>query len=321
MCAPDFHGSRRRFKLTVRPRAALGRADMAETVRENRRRRARIAAMATVLLAAAASPALAHGELDEEIAALTSELARRPRDPELLLGRAELHRVNGELEAARVDLEAAGRAAPDLRGRVELGKAALCLEARRTACAEEAIARAAAAGSGGAALLLRAKLRQLEERPAEAAADLGAAAARLPRPEPDVYLTRARLRAAPPLERWSDAIAAIDEGLVRLGPVPSLAEAAIELEGCHGRFVEALARVERWTAPSHVRLARRAELLAAAGRIAEARAARRAAIAALDALPAVARARPANAALRARLVHPQARAQCPPASPPDATLR
>jgi len=46
-----------------------------------------------------------HGLLDEQIEAVSRELAQAPRDEELLLKRAELHRAHGDYPKAKADLE------------------------------------------------------------------------------------------------------------------------------------------------------------------------------------------------------------------------
>jgi tetratricopeptide (TPR) repeat protein len=109
-------------------------------------------------------------------------------------------------------------------------------------------------------------------RRTEAAAEYTYAISLLSQPNPDVYVERARVLAA--AGRTGEAIRGLDEGLERLGPLVALYDVAIELEVERKNWDDALARLERIAGSSARRetwLARRGEILAAAGRPAEAR--------------------------------------------------
>ena len=84
-------------------------------------------------------------------------------------------------------------------------------------------------------------------------------------------------------------LAGLTQGLTRLGSVPGLEEAALEIELESGNWDAALARLERRAAgmPRQEQwLFRRGQVLAKAGRTAEAIAALRTCLQAIDALPA-----------------------------------
>jgi len=125
-----------------------------------------------------------------------------------------------------------------------------------------------------------------------------------PHPTPDDYIERARLLAVcgePILDR---AVKGLDEGIARLGPMVSLEFYAIDLECQQGRFDSALKRLDV-VAPQFDRkenlLERRGEILTAAGRVAEAREAFAAALAAIDSRPTERRGGRAARAMEARL--------------------
>jgi tetratricopeptide (TPR) repeat protein len=120
---------------------------------------------------------------------------------------------------------------------------------------------------------------------------------------PDWFIERARVVRA--TAGASAALAGLDQGIARLGPIVTLTLEAIGDELSLGRYDAALARLERFVSASgpHPRwLVERGEILRAAGRLDDARAAFTASLAAMDALPPP-RQRTAQAqALRVRAV-------------------
>ena len=227
--------------------------------------------------------AAGHGELDDKIREVSARMLREPARADLCLQRGELHRLHGDRDAARRDYARALELDPRLEA-VELARARLALEAGEAAEARAAVDRFLARRPGhaeGAAVRARA-LARLGDPSAAAefsrAIDLAAA------PGPDLFLERADAAGARP----DEALAGLDDGLRRLGPVPALVLAAVGIERKAGRADAALGRVaaveasaprrETWTAL-------RGEILAEAGRPAEARAALAQALAAIEALP------------------------------------
>jgi tetratricopeptide (TPR) repeat protein len=138
-------------------------------------------------------------------------------------------------------------------------------------------------------------------RPRRAADDFGRAIAGLAMPRPEHVIARRDALLA--IGRHAEAVRALDEGMQRVGRVAALELAAVDLEEQLGRYDSALRRLDGLLAavPRNAAwVARRSELLARAGRDAEARQARRDALAMIDARPA--RGRGARlAALRQRL--------------------
>ena len=230
--------------------------------------------------------AAAHDALQDQIAALTREIAADPDNARLYLRRGELHRLDRELPAALADYSRARRLDPGLAA-VDLGAGRAFLEANRPGEAKsslERFVRARPHDAEGRLELARA-LVGLGSRSA-ADAHYARAIALAPDLRPDVYFERAKsLRAA---GRLSAAIQALDEGIARLGPLASLEELALEVELARKNYDGALARLDRIfppTARQETRLARRGEILAAAGRRIEARETFRRAQRSIEALP------------------------------------
>ena len=225
--------------------------------------------------------------------AARDEAAARPLDPEAHLHEAKAHQVAGEWDAA---LDAYARALecgadPDevgvARGQVQLAAGRAWLAKREL---ERVLARRPDVAG---ALLERGRTWRALGRPAKAGRDLRHAIARLPRPTPDqVFECRDALLAA---DDPDAAVLALDQGIARLGPVPSLELAAVELEARLDRPTAALRRIDRLLgeAPNNEAwVVRRGELLAQAGRNDEARAAFARALAMIEARPASRRPQP-----------------------------
>lgn len=262
-------------------------------------------AAALALAVAGSIPALAHLAPEDRIAALTAAIRRRPGDASLLLKRGELHLVRQDPRAAAGDCRRAARLAPDLAAaHLCAGRALLSTdrpaEARRAALAYLGLRPDAPEG-----LILLARTLTHLGSPLEAADTYDrvlSTAIRPLHPGPELYLERARaLRAAGPAHRGR-VLAGLEEGLRSLGPAVPLLLEAIDLEVEAGLYDDALARLDRLSAPPagpDSWLVRRGAILERAGRDAEARAAYGAALAGLGTLPAGRRRAPAITALEA----------------------
>ncbi len=245
-------------------------------------------ALATFIVAMDGPAARAHGPDHEVIVALTAELARNPGDAELLLHRGERYRSHGDLASARLDFQAALsnnpachparlRLALVARDQDQLPESLRLLDQTLANQPTNLLARVARAD-----VLIR------SGRPGEAIPEYDRILAESPQPRPDLFLSRSRTILAHDTNGWARALDGIEDGIRRLGPVPSLQLHALELEERGGRVDAALARIdsimegmdrrERW-------LARRGDVLLAAGRPREARAEYQRALAALDRLP------------------------------------
>ena len=229
---------------------------------------------------------LAHGDSQEQIAAVNQEIAAHPNQPEFLLKRAELHRLHGEFGLALADCQKAEKTGPKsittqfYRGKI-LFDAGLYPEARAALDRYLEVER-----EHSEAFLVRArvfaKLNNLER----AAADFSSGIRCAPTPEPDYFLERAQvLEAAGKIET---ALAGLDEGIARLGPIVSLQLPAIDLEIKLKRYDAALKRIDLLAGQSQRNeswLLRRAKILERAGRVEEARRAYADAAAAIHLLP------------------------------------
>ena len=242
------------------------------------------------LFAALGMPAasFAHGDLHEQIAALTKQIEKQPRNAELYLKRGELHRLHEEWRAAAADYDRAAELGPDLAA-VDLARGKMLLASGQTAAAKEALDRFLTAHPDHAdALVTRARTAAKLGEHARAAEDFTHAIAQFPRPEPEYYLERATATAAQGGQHLQEAVRGLEEGIVALGPVLTLSVAAIDLEVRLERFDTALVRLEALSARSPRKetwLARRGDILALAGRPAEAREAYDEALKAIEALP------------------------------------
>ncbi len=217
--------------------------------------------------------ALAHGDLHERISQITGQLHESP-SAGLFFKRGCLHLEHGEAEAAledflEVDRLASGAFetdAPRAEGYMLLGKHGLALESLNCCLARDP--------SSTRCLVLRARVFGRLGKPEAAIHDYRKALSLVSQPEPDLLL---EFSAA--LAENKQAVAALevlDQGIARLGPLPSLVNVSIEIDLRNGNSEGALRRIDvmQDAAPRpEPWMARRASVLARAGRIAESRAA------------------------------------------------
>jgi predicted Zn-dependent protease len=222
-------------------------------------------------------------------------------DANLFLQRAELHRLDGDWTNALADLDTAQRLNPRL-DQLELIRGRTLFDAGRMDQAVLSLRSFLERHPDHVEAWLfqaRALVKTGDRR--HAAQSYSQAIARAASPPIDAYAERARALAQEGL--IDEAIRGLDEGLVRLGPLPALQRLALELETRARRFEAALARVDGMlvgTSRRQFLLACRAALLEEAGRAAEARAAFASVLTAIESLPAAQRVTPAIAELEAR---------------------
>jgi predicted Zn-dependent protease len=243
--------------------------------------------LAGVILLIGSPVAHAHGDDQLLIEALTEELAKAP-EADLFIRRGELFRHHEEWAKAEADFAAAAKLEPKL-AIVDFFRTRLWLEAGAPLKAQPLIERYVAAVPDEAeGWLLRgdvlAAIGQHEAGAASYAEGIGRAA--MPRPEH--FLRRAKFLAAMPNPDRVRIIAALDEGIARVGPVISLMDYAITLELERNNYEGALARIA--TAMKHAPRreawhVRRGDILVKLGRTTEAVAAYRAALDAIAELP------------------------------------
>ncbi|HMF95666.1 MAG TPA: tetratricopeptide repeat protein [Vicinamibacterales bacterium] len=260
---------------------------------------------------------VAHSELDEQIARLTAQIIRDPANADLLTRRAELYRIVRDYEKALGDLNRV-RQLGSTNVDAELVRARVCLDTGNTGGAVEATTRVLSRQPQRIdAAILRGRARVRLGQIREAAADFTQALQQ--KPVPDFYIERARAIALLGTSGAEEAVRGLDDGIRRLGPIVTLELEAIKFELQMSRYDSALNRIDvlsAQTARKENWLARRGEILEAAGRLDDARRAYEAALAAARALPPWIRQNAASSALIervradvARLDHPPLRSQ------------
>jgi len=232
-----------------------------------------------------------HGDLHESIAEVTAAIAKSPPQGlgALYLQRAGLHAAHEDPESAAADYDRAEAMKADpLAVWLGRGKVQLSTGHHADACATLDLL-LAREPRHVEALVTRARARAKRSDTSQAIEDFSAAIAASSRPEPDYYLERATVLASVTPPRLDEAIQGLDDGLKRLGTgVITLQLAAIDLEVRAGRLDAALARIDQAAASSPRKetwLIRRGDLLAPAGRRAEATLAYHSALAAIAKLP------------------------------------
>jgi predicted Zn-dependent protease len=243
-----------------------------------------------------------HGDLHESIAVLDREILARPGEAVLYLQRGELHRKHEDWLKAAADYDRAAALDPALAA-VDLARGALGVEARRPEAAREALDRfIGKRPDDPAGYAARARLSCHEKQPAAAGEDFARAIALSPEPAPELFLDHAAaLRDA---GRAADAVAILDAGIAKRGPLVTLAIMALDLETTLGRTDAALRRVDALIAAAPRKegwLHRRGDILEKAGRAAEARAAYELALAAIAVVPEYRRATEATRTLQTQI--------------------
>lgn len=262
-------------------------------------------ACAGLVIVCAALPAAAHGPLRESLAQHDRRIAEQPRNPHLWIERAELQRMRRDFAAALRDLDRAERllrADPN----IALLRARVHLDAGHPAKALDAAARSIAREPRQPqAWFVRAQALASLGRHAAAAESYASGHALLDRPAPDTVLAQARAwRTAGAGHHLQAALNALDVAMAQLGPIVALQSEAIALEVALGNVDAALARLSTLSAHADRKetwLARRGDILRAAGRDDEALAAYREASQRLEALPSSLRNTPAMLSLRGSL--------------------
>lgn len=253
-----------------------------------------------------ALPAAAHDDLVGQLHHVTELLEQQPRNAQLWLRRAELHRLNEEWDKAEGDYRRALQFDPSLEA-AQLGRGLLLLESGHAFAAVAPLRQYLAKqpdDTRARGTLARA-LVQLGN-PGEAAAQYDAALAEAP--DPDLISERARALAA--AGRMREALHTLDAEMIRLGPIPSLQLLAIELElqACDGDAALQRIAVAEASAPrKETWLVRRGDILRKLDREEEAREAYAEALDALNTLPPARRQTRAMRDLETRLREATAR--------------
>lgn len=214
-----------------------------------------------------------HAGIHERLRDMNQRIASDPDNADLYVKRGELYRLHRDWDAALADYARAAQRDPEsdlvffVRGR-------MLFEAGRWEEAQAALDRVLRTKPDHReGLLTRARLLVKREQPLAAIADYDKVIAGLDNPTPEYYLERAKALVAAGSAYIPRALAGVDEGIGRLGPIYTLVEFAIDLDLSVERYDEALGRLdqlkpsmapERW-------LHRRGFLLGLMGRTDEAR--------------------------------------------------
>jgi tetratricopeptide (TPR) repeat protein len=211
----------------------------------------------------------AHGPLDEQIADATKEIALHPHDASLYLKRGELHHFHEDWPAALADFDTAQQIDPQF-SIIDLYRSKTCLAAGEAHQAKKAIDRFFQHNPNLLeGFLTRARILVRLNEFERAATDYTLVVDKLDDPTPDIFVERARALESAGESRYHEALAGLDEGLRRIGPVVTLQLFAIELEVKLSRFDSALVRLETVAAQSPRKekwLMRKAEIFIKAGR-------------------------------------------------------
>lgn len=229
----------------------------------------------------------AHEGLPEQIAAITAKIKRDPKNAALYLQRGELFRLHGKWNRADADYQHALRLQPEL-SIVNLARGNMLFESGRYRQAKIALDQFLRQQPDHVeAFITRARVLAKIGARREAVQDFTRALSLISPQEPELYIERAKVLAGD--KRYiQEALRGLDDGIARFGPLVTLQLAAIDLEMRRRDYDAALKRLDLITAQSERKetwLVRRGEILSAAGRNEEARAAFSAALVAIESLP------------------------------------
>jgi tetratricopeptide (TPR) repeat protein len=229
---------------------------------------------------------LGHGGYHERIAYLTAETKKHPSDPLLHFELANLHGQHGDLQLSLRDLDRVDALAPG-KFLTDLLRGEAWLVADKFAKAKEALDRQLVSHPECArAWLVRARVEQRMGLDPASLADYREALKRTPSPDPDLVQEVAGALATHDCQK--EAAQVLAAGIEKLGKIPSLVLRALDLEIAMKDFDAALRRLEeaqRDAPRPEPWMARRAAVLAQAGRIEESREAWNALAKHLDSLP------------------------------------
>lgn len=220
-----------------------------------------------------ASWACAHGDYHEVVAEIESALKKEPENAELHFRLAVACEEHGEWSSALVALERAERLAPG-KHPVALVQGLALARGGQWQAAEAMLSEYLTAHPSHAkALTERARVRLKLKRPDEAMRDFQTVLKSAREPEMEVFLETADLWVSK--GEQAEAAKVLKDGIAQLGPHPELLERALERAMAEGHTEVAMDHLEalKQTSPQpQAWMARKARLLAQAGRRDEAQA-------------------------------------------------
>ncbi|MEI8089812.1 MAG: tetratricopeptide repeat protein [Opitutaceae bacterium] len=226
---------------------------------------------------------MAHPGTDVAIIDLTALISSSPDSAELRLRRATCYVEHQSWPEAAADIDYAARLSPD-HPDLALARAEYFLARNEPIAAIQALAsHLISHPADPAGHILRARARTLSGDNLGAQNDFELALRYLTEPKPELWLEANALITDP-----IAALAHLEIGLSRLGPVPALEERALKLELQLGRSESAIQRLARLAAHSErpeTYHRRRGDILVQANKLPEARRAYADALAAIERLP------------------------------------
>jgi tetratricopeptide (TPR) repeat protein len=266
--------------------------------------RARTAAFFLLFVLFQMPPVHGHGDVHEQIELVTRQIELSPDNPQLYLKRSELHREHEDYDAAVADC----LRALELDSKLD---AARLLMARAFLEGDWPLASGTAINQylirfpeHAGAWEIRARAWLLLDEPLFAADAYLQAIRHSKTDQPAYFLERSRALLKGGKDYSIEALASLDEGIRRLGPLVVLQLEAIELEMLRGHFDKALQRLETIAVQAGRQeswLLRKGEILLRAQRREEARAAFEEAQQALLKLPPTRRSTPATRELEEKI--------------------
>ena len=246
----------------------------------------------------------AHGELHEQIEGVTLKIRQKPENAELYLQRGELYRLHEDWALAAADFDRAEKMDPKLSV-VWLGRARLFLARNEFKDAEKSVERFLESHpKHSGALEVRAHALFGQKRFTDAAESWRLVMQTAPSPDVEHYFRCAQALSAAGSKHTDDALKTLDEGLGKLGNVPTLGLYAVQLEVARKHYDAALERLDRLMPKSGRKETwreMRGDILASAGRNQEAQEEYAKALEELRALPGRLRLTKAGTDLEERL--------------------
>jgi tetratricopeptide (TPR) repeat protein len=235
---------------------------------------------------------------------ITKEIEKTPTNAKLYLKRAEQFRQQREWKKSLLDYAKAAALDPSLV-EVDRERAKLFLRTGRNQEASEAIARFLSnLPDDPEGIVIQGRILMGLGKFGESAASFTKAIQLGFEPAPDLYLERLSVQERDPAVKPAQKLAGLDEGIRKLGSIPSLELKAIELERSSGNLEGALSRIDGLLGKAEAKelwLEHRADLLVRMKRRSEARDALKTALQACETRAGAAPPNAERLKLRARL--------------------
>ncbi len=186
-----------------------------------------------------------HAGVHERLKDMDKRISADPDNADLYIKRGELHRLHRDWDSALADYRRAAELSPDSTA-IPFVRGRMFFEAGRWPAAKADLDRLLEASPDHReGLLTRARLLAKLEQPRAAAADYDKVIASLDNPTPEYYLERAKTLISAGSAHIARALAGVDDGIERLGPIFTLVNFTIDIELALNRFERALGRLDQ----------------------------------------------------------------------------